>query len=159
MLNNVAFFEIYSVIWLAHVGFMFNALPNCLIVIIVFMQSCTFIESDHILYIETEYDRNMYECIMQYSIAVIHEVVLEFLCQVLTDMHYSFQMAIALLLKSDCLPYQSDCCLPYSQLPPFMLCLLNLQKIKQKQQLAERVCPLCSLFPVTYINVSLHNVC
>lgn len=57
---NVAFFEIYSVIWLAHVGFMFNALP----VISVFMESCTFIETDHILYIKTEYDRNMYECIM-----------------------------------------------------------------------------------------------
>lgn len=27
MLNNVAFFEIYIIIWLARVGFMFNALP------------------------------------------------------------------------------------------------------------------------------------
>lgn len=61
MLNNVAFFKIYIIIWLAHVGFMFNALP---VIRSVFMQSCTFIETDHILYIKTEYDRNMYECIM-----------------------------------------------------------------------------------------------
>lgn len=27
MLNNVAFFKIYIIMWLAHVGFMFNALP------------------------------------------------------------------------------------------------------------------------------------
>lgn len=60
MLNNVAF-KIYNIIWLAHVGFKFNAVP---VIRSVFMQSCTFIETDHILYIKTEYDRNMYECIM-----------------------------------------------------------------------------------------------
>lgn len=41
MLNNVAFFKIYIIIWLAHVGFMFNTLP---VIVSVFMQSCTFIE-------------------------------------------------------------------------------------------------------------------
>lgn len=40
---------------------MFDAL---LVIRSVFMQSCTFIETDHILYIKTEHDRNMYECIM-----------------------------------------------------------------------------------------------
>lgn len=41
MLNNVAFFKIYIIIWLAHVGFMFNTLP---VIGSVFMQSCTFTE-------------------------------------------------------------------------------------------------------------------
>lgn len=56
MLNNVAF-KIYIGIWLAHVGILFNALRN------VFMHSCTFIETNPILYIKIEYGRNMYECI------------------------------------------------------------------------------------------------
>lgn len=71
-------------------------------------------------------------------------------------MHYSFYMAKVLLLKSDCLPHQSGCCLPYS-LSAFMLCLLNLHKIKHKKQLAEQVCSLRSLFSVTYTNRSFHN--
>lgn len=61
MLSNVAFFKIYIIIWLAHVGFRFNALP---VIRSVFMQSCTFTETDHILYIKTEYERNTYEIIM-----------------------------------------------------------------------------------------------
>lgn len=56
MLNNVAF-KIYIGIWLAHVGILLNALRN------VFMHSCTFIETNPILYIKIEYGRNMYECI------------------------------------------------------------------------------------------------
>lgn len=51
-------------------------------------------------------------------------------------------MAKVLLLKSDCLPHQSGCCLPYG-LSAFMLCLLNLHKIKHKKQLAEEVCAVC----------------
>lgn len=43
------------------------------------------------------------------------------------------------------------------QLSAFMLCLLNLHKIKHKKQLAEQVCSLCSLFSSMSTNRSLHN--
>lgn len=65
MLNNVAF-KTYIRIWLAHVGFMFDAPP------VMFMQSCTFMETNPILYIKTEYIRNMYEYIMLYSTVLTH---------------------------------------------------------------------------------------
>lgn len=55
--DGLAFSWSLLVMWLAHVGFMFNAV---LIIRKSPPASCTFIKSDHILYIEKS--RSTYEC-------------------------------------------------------------------------------------------------
>lgn len=85
-------------------------LDLCLMLHLLFMQSCTFMETNPILYIKTEYIRNMYECIILYSTVLTHN------SSTMVFMPGTYRYAVLLLISKSRSVTKFDCLLHHLEL-------------------------------------------